>query len=68
MHFYRAISCVKGVKDLMTLEMWITAIILVGMFALLIKTKVPPVVVFVGALTLTITFRLAPLEESLNKH
>ena len=49
----------------MTLEMWITTIILVGMFALLIKTKVPPVVVFVGALTLTITFRLAPLEESL---
>jgi len=35
------------------------------MFGLLIKTKIPPVVVFVGALTLTITFRLAPLEESL---
>ena len=52
----------------MTPEMWITTIILVGMFALLIKTKVPPVVVFVGALTLTVPFRLAPLEESLNKH
>jgi len=49
----------------MTLEMWITTIILIGMFGLLIKTKIPPVVVFVGALTLTITFRLAPLEESL---
>ncbi len=55
----------EGVKELMTLEMWITTIILIGMFGLLIKTKIPPVVVFVGALTLTITFRLAPLEESL---
>jgi di/tricarboxylate transporter len=49
----------------MTSEMWITTIILIGMFGLLIKTKIPPVVVFVGALTLTITFRLAPLAESL---
>ena len=45
--------------------MWITTAILIGMFGLLIKTKIPPVVVFVGALTLTITFRLAPLAESL---
>ena len=30
-------------------------------FALLIKGKIPPVAVFVGALTLTITFRLAPV-------
>ena len=49
----------------MTVEMWITTIILIGMFGLLMKTKIPPVVVFVGALTLTITFRLAPLGESL---
>jgi di/tricarboxylate transporter len=49
----------------MSLEMWITTVILVGMFGLLIKTKVPPVAIFVGALVLTITFRLAPLEESL---
>ena len=49
----------------MSLEMWITTLILVGMFGLLIKTKIPPVVIFVGALTLTITFRLAPLGESL---
>jgi len=49
----------------MSLEMWITTLILVGMFGLLIKTKIPPVVIFVGALTLTITFRLTPLGESL---
>jgi di/tricarboxylate transporter len=34
-------------------------------FAFLIKSKIPPVAVFVGALTLTITFRLAPLGDSL---
>jgi Na+/H+ antiporter NhaD/arsenite permease-like protein len=49
----------------MTVEMWVTTMILIGMFGLLIKTKIPPVVIFVGALTLTITFRLAPLGESL---
>ena len=49
----------------MSHEMWITTAILIGMFGLLIKTKIPPVTIFVGALTLTITFRLAPLGESL---
>lgn len=49
----------------MSQEMWITTVILVGMFGFLFKTKVPPVAIFVGALALTITFRLAPLEESL---
>ncbi len=49
----------------MSYEMWITTAILAGMFGLLIKTKIPPVTIFVGALTLTITFRLAPLAESL---
>ena len=49
----------------MTIEMLITTMLLVGMFGLLIKTKIPPVVIFVGTLTLTITFRLAPLGESL---
>ncbi len=34
-------------------------------FALLIFSKLPPAAVFVGALTLTITFKLAPLEDSL---
>ncbi|MCF8056643.1 MAG: hypothetical protein K9K37_08390 [Desulfocapsa sp.] len=34
-------------------------------FALLIFSKIPPAAVFIGALTLTITFQLAPLEDSL---
>ncbi len=34
-------------------------------FALLIFSKLPPAAIFVGALTLTITFKLAPLEDSL---
>ena len=46
-------------------EMHITIAILALTFGLLIFTKLPPVSIFVGALTLTITFGLAPLEESL---
>jgi Na+/H+ antiporter NhaD/arsenite permease-like protein len=34
-------------------------------FGLLIFTRLPPAPVFLGALTLTITFKLAPLEASL---
>ena len=49
----------------MTVDQYITIAILALTFALLIKSKIPPVAVFVGALTLTITFRLAPLGESL---
>jgi di/tricarboxylate transporter len=49
----------------MTLDAYITIVILAITFALLIKGKIPPVAVFVGALTLTITFRLAPLSHSL---
>ena len=49
----------------MTADQYITIAILALTFALLIKSKTPPVAVFVGALTLTITFRLAPLGESL---
>jgi len=49
----------------MTADQYITIAILALTFALLIKSKVPPVAVFVGALTLTITFHLAPLGESL---
>ncbi len=49
----------------MTTEQYITIAILAVTFALLIKSKLPPVAIFVGALTLTITFRLAPLNESL---
>ena len=49
----------------MTVEAYITIGILALAFGLLIKTKLPPAVIFVGALTLTITFRIAPLKESL---
>ena len=42
----------------------ITAILALT-FGLLVFSKIPPAAVFVGALTLTITFRLAPLEDSL---
>lgn len=46
-------------------EMYITIAILSLTFGLLIFTKLPPAVIFMGALTLTITFGLAPLEKSL---
>jgi hypothetical protein len=46
-------------------DQYITILILALTFALLIKSKIPPVAVFIGALTLTITFRLAPLGDSL---
>jgi di/tricarboxylate transporter len=49
----------------MPVDQYITIAILALTFALLIKSKIPPVAIFVGALTLTITFRLAPLNESL---
>jgi len=49
----------------MTLESWLTVAILAATFAALLGTKLPPVTVFLGALTLCITFRLAPLERSL---
>ncbi len=49
----------------MTTDQYLTIAILAVTFGLLIKSKIPPVAVFVGALTLTITFRLAPLDQSL---
>ena len=49
----------------MTVEAYATLAILIGLFGLLIKTKLPPAAIFMGALTLVITFRLAPLEECL---
>ena len=49
----------------MTVEAYATLAILIGLFALLIKTKLPPAAIFMGALTLVITLRLAPLEECL---
>ena len=49
----------------MTPEAWLTVAILAATFAALLWTKIPPVTVFLGALTLCITFRLAPLDRSL---
>jgi len=49
----------------MTAEAWLTVGILAATFAALLGTKLPPVTVFLGALTLCITFGLAPLDRSL---
>ena len=46
----------------MSFDAYLTLAILALTFALLIKTKIPPVAIFLGALTLTISFGLAPLE------
>jgi di/tricarboxylate transporter len=43
----------------------IVVLILAATFALLIFSKIPPAAVFIGALTLTITFDLAPLNDLL---
>jgi len=50
----------------MTHDAYVTLAILIGLFALLIKTKLPPAAIFMGALTLAITFKLAPLKELLH--
>ncbi len=47
------------------LAIYLTMAILALTFGLLIFTKLPPAAIFVGALTLTITFNLAPLADSL---
>ncbi|MBW1981812.1 MAG: SLC13 family permease [Deltaproteobacteria bacterium] len=49
----------------MSFDAYLTIAILAVTFAFLIKTRLPPAAIFLGALTLTITFRLAPLEQSL---
>jgi alanine racemase len=49
----------------MTVEAYATLAILTGLFGLHIETNLPPAAIFVGALTLVITFRLAPLEACL---
>lgn len=49
----------------MTHDTYITLAILTLTFALLIKTKIPPPAVFMGALTLALTFKLAPQNELL---
>lgn len=47
------------------IDIYLTIAILALTFGLLIFSKLPPVAIFVGALTLTITFKLAPLADSL---
>jgi di/tricarboxylate transporter len=49
----------------MTVDEWITVALLGVMFGLLIGTKLPPAAVFVGALTVALTFDLAPAGELL---
>jgi len=49
-----------------TIDAYITIAILALTFGLLIKTKLPPAAVFLGALVLTMTFRLAPLDQTLD--
>ncbi len=49
----------------MTFDAWLTLAILAATFATLVATKLPPVTVFIGALTLCITFGLAPIERCL---
>ena len=50
----------------MTIDAYITIAILALTFGLLIKTRIPPAAVFLGALALTMTFRLAPLDQTLD--
>ena len=45
----------------MSVDAWITIAILVLMFITLLATKLPPATVFLGALTLYVTFDLAPI-------
>ena len=49
----------------MSIEIIITIVILAVTFALLLLTRISPVAIFVGALTMTITCQLAPLQQSL---
>ncbi len=49
----------------MSLDAYLTVAILTLAFALLVSTRIPPVAIFVGALTLAITLGLAPLGQSL---
>ena len=45
----------------MSVDAWITIAILVLIFITLLATKLPPATVFLGALTLYVTFDLTPL-------
>jgi di/tricarboxylate transporter len=49
----------------MSIEAWITLAILLITFTLLFATKLPAVVVFLGAMTAILTLDLAPVDETL---
>ena len=49
----------------MTVDAWLTIGILAVTFVALLGTRLPPVVIFLGALTLSVTFGLAPSDRSL---
>jgi len=49
----------------MTVDAWLTIAILAATFVALLATRLPPVTIFLGALTLSVTFGLAPLDRSL---
>jgi Trk K+ transport system NAD-binding subunit len=49
----------------MPIPAWFTIILLAAMFALLIKSDILPVAIFLGALTFAIVFHLTPLEHGL---
>jgi di/tricarboxylate transporter len=49
----------------MSFDAWLTLAILAATFAALVATRLPPVTVFLGALTLCITLGLAPIERCL---
>jgi len=49
----------------MTVDAWLTIAILAVIFVALLATRLPPVTIFLGGLTLSATFGLAPLDRSL---
>ncbi|MBL0715959.1 MAG: hypothetical protein JJV98_19915 [Desulfosarcina sp.] len=49
----------------MTLNAYLTLVILAATFGLLIKPRLPPAAVFLGALAAAITLKLAPTHELL---
>ena len=49
----------------MSVAAWVTLALLAVMFGLLVKTRLPPWVIFLGAVALATALRLAPEEELL---
>jgi hypothetical protein len=49
----------------MSPQAWITSLILIIMFLLLLKTKLPAWLIFMGTLAVMMTLRLAPEEDLL---